>query len=35
MGWRDIDFFATYDLNEVFSNNRGPKLNAVTFGIIL
>ncbi|MFT4787067.1 MAG: hypothetical protein ACI8QD_000877 [Cyclobacteriaceae bacterium] len=35
IGWRDIDFFATYDLNEVFSNNRGPKLNAVTFGIIL
>jgi hypothetical protein len=34
-GFRDIDFFASYDLNEVFVNGRGPKLNAVTFGIIL
>ncbi len=35
LGWKDIDFFASYDLNEVFANNKGPKLNAITFGIIL
>ena len=35
LGWKDVDFFASYDLNEVFVNNKGPKLNAITFGIIL
>ena len=35
IGWRDIDFFASYDLNEVFATNKGPQLNAITFGIIL
>ena len=35
LGWRDVDFFASYDLNEVFATGKGPKLNAVTFGIIL
>ena len=34
-GFRDIDFFATYDLNDVFSSGSGPQLNAVTFGITL
>jgi hypothetical protein len=37
IGWKGAEFFATYDLNEVFSSGRGPAgspgLNAVTFGI--
>ncbi len=35
LGYRDFDFFVRYDLNEVFAEDRGPKLNALTFGIIL
>ena len=35
IGYKGIDLFATYDLNNVFSSNRGPELNAVTFGITL
>jgi hypothetical protein len=35
LGWKDVDFFASYDLNEVFASGKGPKLNAITFGIIL
>lgn len=35
IGIGDVDLFATYDLNELFSDGNGPKLNAFTFGIIL
>ncbi|WP_425392630.1 hypothetical protein [Ekhidna sp.] len=43
VGWKGVELFATYDLNEVFSPNRGPlnadnqsaALNAVSFGITL
>lgn len=35
MGYKGMDFFANYDLNNVFAEGRGPKLNAVSFGIIL
>lgn len=35
MGYKGYDFFVNYDLSNVFSDNRGPKLNAVSFGIIL
>ncbi|MDA0195254.1 MAG: hypothetical protein O2887_17005 [Bacteroidetes bacterium] len=35
MGYKGYDFFVNYDLSNVFSENRGPKLNAVSFGIIL
>jgi hypothetical protein len=35
IGWKGIDLFATYDLNPLFTENRGPKLNAFSFGIIL
>ncbi len=35
VGFRDFDFFVKYDLNTVFAENRGPKLNALTFGIVL
>jgi hypothetical protein len=34
VGWKGVDFFANYDLNEVFAEGRGPDLNAVSFGII-
>lgn len=34
VGFRSTDFFVNYDLNEVFKPDRGPKLNAITFGII-
>jgi hypothetical protein len=33
-GWKDVDFFANYDLNEVFAEGRGPDLNGFTFGLI-
>ncbi|MEM9896621.1 MAG: hypothetical protein AAF789_09660 [Bacteroidota bacterium] len=35
IGWKGLDFFGMYDINEVFSSNRGPQLNAITFGITL
>lgn len=34
VGYKGFDFFATYDLNEVFTSNNGPKLNAFSFGVI-
>lgn len=39
VGYKGLDLFAQYDLNEVFANGRGPAgssgLNAITFGITL
>ena len=35
VGWKDIDLFATYDLNNLFIDNRGPRLHAFSFGIVL
>lgn len=35
VGYKGYDFFVNYDLSEVFVNNRGPSLNAISFGIIL
>jgi hypothetical protein len=35
LGFRDADFFFNYDLNELFTDGRGPKLNAFSFGITL
>lgn len=35
MGYRGIDFFANYDLNDLFVENKGPQLNAFSFGIVL
>lgn len=35
MGYRGVDIFANYDLNEVFVSNKGPQLNAFSFGVIL
>lgn len=34
IGFRSTDFFINYDMNELFKENRGPKLNAVSFGVI-
>ena len=33
-GIHETDFFFTYDLNTLFKENRGPELNAYSFGII-
>jgi hypothetical protein len=34
LGYRSTDLFFNYDLNELFQENRGPKLNAFSFGVI-
>ncbi len=34
LGFRSTDFFFNYDLNELFKTDRGPTVNAVSFGII-
>jgi hypothetical protein len=35
MGFRGTDLFFNYDINELFADGNGPKLNAFSFGIIL
>ncbi len=35
IGFRDTDIFFNYDLNGLFIDGRGPKLNAFSFGITL
>lgn len=43
IGWKGVELFANYDLNDVFSSNRGPintdgqnaTLSAISFGITL
>jgi hypothetical protein len=35
MGSGGVDLFFNYDLNELFEDNRGPRLNAFSFGVIL
>ena len=34
LGYRDTDVFINYDLNELFIEGQGPKLNAISFGVI-
>lgn len=34
LGYRGVDVFANYDLNELFVQDRGPELNAFSFGIV-
>jgi hypothetical protein len=34
LGFRSTDLFFNYDFNELFTENRGPKLNAFSFGVI-
>ena len=33
-GIHDVDFFFNYDLNTLFAEDRGPKLNAYSFGLV-
>ncbi len=35
LGFRDTDVFFNYDLNELFIEGKGPRLNAFSFGITL
>ncbi|HEU5146680.1 MAG TPA: PorT family protein, partial [Chryseosolibacter sp.] len=34
IGLRSTDLFINYDMNELFATDKGPELNAVSFGII-
>jgi hypothetical protein len=34
LGFRSTDFFFNYDMNDLFAEGRGPKLNAISFGVI-
>jgi len=34
LGFGDTDVFVNYDLNNLFRENRGPELNAFSFGIV-
>ena len=34
-GYRDVDIFVNYDVSELFAENKGPQLNAFSFGIII
>lgn len=34
VGYRSTDLFFNYDMNELFSEGKGPKLNAFSFGVI-
>lgn len=34
VGIRSTDFFFNYDMNELFAEGKGPKLNAFSFGVI-
>jgi len=34
LGFRSTDFFFNYDFNELFKKDRGPELNAISFGVI-
>lgn len=33
VGYGEVDFFVNYDLNTMFAENRGPQLNAFSFGV--
>lgn len=33
IGFNDVDFFFNYDMNQLFADNKGPQLNAFSFGI--
>ena len=35
LGFRSTDFFISYDMNDLFIENKGPKLNAFSFGVSL
>ncbi len=33
IGYGEVDFFINYDINKLYAENRGPQLNAFSFGI--
>jgi len=33
LGFDDVDFFFNYDINNLFVDNKGPQLNAFSFGV--
>jgi len=33
VGFKDVELFFNYDLNELYTENKGPKLNAFSFGV--
>lgn len=33
LGYGEVDFFVNYDLSTMFAEDRGPELNAITFGL--
>ncbi len=33
LGFRDVDLFFNYDINHLFVDNKGPELNAFSFGV--
>jgi hypothetical protein len=33
IGFRDTDFFFNYDMNDLFADGKGPKVNAFSFGV--
>jgi hypothetical protein len=35
IGVADVDLFINYDLNDMFQTDKGPRVNALSFGIIL
>jgi len=35
IGFRGVDLFANYDISPLFSKDRGPELNAFSFGFTL
>jgi hypothetical protein len=34
LGFNSTDFFVNYDFNDLFAEGKGPKLNAISFGVI-
>lgn len=35
VGYRDVDIFVNYDVSELFAENKGPQVNAFSFGITI
>ena len=33
LGYGEVDFFVNYDMSTLFSKDRGPELNSITFGL--
>ena len=33
LGFSEVDIFVNYDMSTLFADNRGPELNAITFGL--